>query len=306
MSLGVFGLVRNEAQWIAFSILSMKDFVSEFVYFDGNSTDGTLELLDYIRSKYGLQIKVFKGMDPKNLKDDYVRMFNECLGQVKSDYAAFIHPDMICVKGPDRPFTELAYKVNMRSFGGDPHGEIVEITEGRSGKWKSIMKNDYGLHYHGHYGTSNEDLYFRDITGDQHEVYQALALLPNGHELNSPGRDGAHNENSSQEVYKEVVLFPYEVGESGIELYHYSDVRPYSRRLSRMITCIVNENPGFNREMAKELAITHPRVSLQPGGPFGNFKFKPIGDSPSVFTRYLPEIAGVLGKKEEELCWVLG
>jgi len=45
MSLGSFILIKNESQWIAPHILRVLPFIDQMVFFDGNSTDGTLEYL---------------------------------------------------------------------------------------------------------------------------------------------------------------------------------------------------------------------------------------------------------------------
>ena len=274
MNLGAFTIIKNEANWVGFCVLAAKDHVKEFVYFDGNSTDGTPELLDYLRKKYGLNIKVVRDQDPKDLQDDYVRVFDDCLKQVKSDYAFFLHPDMIMTKGPSKSLPPVAaYSCNMRSFAGDPGGDIFEFTEGRTNKWKNIMQNAFGLHYFGHYGAQNEDMYFSAMTEKEHELYDSFDK------------------------------YPYEVFDSGIELFHYSDVRPYPRRLSRMVTCLKNQNPGTDTNF-EYAAKNHPRVSLQENSVFGNFKLSPALEYPEVFTKHGQEIADVLGKNLDQVLWV--
>ena len=54
--------------------------------------------------------------------------------------------------------------------------------------------------------------------------------------------------------------YPYEVVDSGLEVLHFSDVRPYARRLERMKTCLKNQGNNV------ALAESHPRVTLKPGG----------------------------------------
>ena len=276
MKVSAFTLIRNEAMWVGFHVLSMKDVVSEFVYYDGNSTDGTLEILDYLKKHYGINIKVFKGMDPKDLKDDYVRMFDECLKWCEGDYAAFLHPDMILVGSPNPNVWKsgpFAFSVQMSSFGGEPGEWPQAIVTGRTDKWKNVMRNAYGLHYHGWYGAGNEDMYFRELTGDEHHLYQSMDS------------------------------YPYDVVDSGMHLFHYSDVRPYSRRLNRMVTCLLNQHPGMDRAWAADAAKNHPRVHLQSGpSPFGVFKFAPAPFVPGVFTKHAAEFASVVGKSVEDFC----
>lgn len=272
MILGAFTLIKNEAPWVGFCVLAAKNIVDEWVFFDGNSTDGTIEILEYLRDKKGLPIKLFKGQDPKDLRDDYVRIFNDCLGQVKSQYAWFLHPDMILLKArkPAIHPGPLCFSVELRSFAGEPNGEILEYREGRMPKWKSIMRNALGLHYHGWYGAVDEDMYFKNITGNQYKAYADWRRCP------------------------------FDIVESGIELAHYSDVRPYARRSGRMITCL--ENQGHTPEGAREFAQQHPRVTLKSGGPFGRFSFSPAGPPPAIFGEHATELATVIGKKPEDFC----
>ncbi len=274
MRLGAFCITKNEAQWIGFSIMSTKDFVDEYVYFDGNSHDGTVELLKYIKDKYQVNIKVFEDQDPKDLQDDYVRVFNDCLKQVKSKYAWFLHPDMICTKRAEMHWDPMAYSVKMRSFAGEPWDSLYEFKEGRTNRWKSIMLNDLGLHYYGHYGAGNEDMYFKDITGNEHTLYENFAN------------------------------YPYEIRDSGIELNHYSDVRGYARRFGRMVTCIKHQYPGIEQKEAERLAADHPRVSFVPNPTYGNFNLERCYEVPEVFRKYAFEFGSVVGKKPEEFCYL--
>lgn len=237
MSLGTYTLIKDEACWIAAHILRIIPFVDEMVFFDGNSKDGTIEIIEAIRdsNENGHKIRLFKNKDPKNLQDDYVKVFNECLRSVQSDLAWFLHPDMWVVNPeqilPVKDSQALALSTSIRSFGGDPGGQLYEI-KGRGESWKNIYRvrnPDLGAHYHGYYGAWNEDVYFSAITGDQHVL---------------------HEDHSA---------YPYSIEKSGIELLHFSDVRTYSRRLDRMKKCLANQG---NTSVVAE---NHPRVTLKDG-----------------------------------------
>ena len=205
MSIGTFTLVKGESFWIAAHILRVLPYVDQMVCFDGNSTDGTLEIIRAIKRDHDKddKIRLVKDKDPKNLQDDYVRLFNECLRALDTDLAWFLHPDMYVVNPAQilkvKDSQAIALSTRMRSFGGDPGGQLLEIIEGRGPAWKNIyrLKNpDFGAHYHGHYGAADEDIYFSEITGKSHDHY--------GSEF---GR------------------YPYIVEDSGIEVLHFSDVR---------------------------------------------------------------------------------
>lgn len=245
--IGSFTLIKNEAPWIGAHLEMWLPHLSEMVFFDGNSTDGTVEIiLDVIHNhRHGYKVKLFTDKDPKNLQEDYVRLFDECLHSVESDLAFFLHPDMLPARVPansNHMSGAIAASVAMRSFGGEPEVSLYEI-KGRCPDWKNIyrLRNpDLGAHYHGHYGHETEDVYFKAITGDKHILKEDLTK------------------------------YPYPIVKSGIEVLHFSDVRPYERRIERMVKCLANNK--WPEDDAKRHAADHPRVTFKSGG---QFKFEP-------------------------------
>lgn len=246
MTIGSFTLIKDEKLWIGPHLEAWLPILDQMVLFDGGSTDGTLEIIRHLQETHRLsyKIKLVEGKDPANLEDDYVRLFNECLWSLDTDLAAFIHPDMIPLRS--KPFNlkvldeAIAGSMRVRSFGGEPDAVNWWEIIGRGPVWKNIyrLRNpDLGAHYHGFYGAGNEDVYFSEITGDEYRHY---------------GSD--------------VSQYPYEVVDSGLEIAHLSDVRPYARRLDRMIKCL--EHQGHSPEVAREIAPKHPRVTLYRGDGF--------------------------------------
>lgn len=244
-SLGSYTLIKNEAQFIAAHLLAWLPILDEMVFYDGNSTDGTLEIIKAIREEniHGHKIKLVEGRDPANLQDDYVRTFTDCVRAVDQDLAVFIHPDMMPVKAPknfDHLENAVAATAVMRSFAGEPDGQLMEIVTGRGDRWKTIMRRnrpDLGLHYAGYYGAHDEDAYLAAITGDEHKNF-------------APFFDA----------------YPYEVVDSGLEILHFSDVRSPRRRHERMVRCLMNQ--GHPHERAQSIALSHPRVTLKDGDGF--------------------------------------
>jgi hypothetical protein len=128
----------------------------------------------------------------------------------------------------------VALSVKMRSFGGEPGGQLYEIN-GRSEVWKNIyrLRNpDLGAHYHGFYGAIAEDVYFSAITGDEHVHHGKL-----------------------------MGNYPYPV-----EVLHFSDVRTRERRIDRMVKCGLSQ--GATADEARDIALKHPRVTLENGHGF--------------------------------------
>jgi hypothetical protein len=273
MTLSAWSVIKNESQFIGYGVMSILPYVDEIVYFDGGSTDGTLSLLDYIKDQYDKEnkIKVFKDNDFKDFKQDYVRVFDECLKTCKGDYVLYVHPDMILVEPGNLGNLDknvLAYTVGMRSFAGEDMD--LEITKGRTDKWKTIMRNKFGLHYHGWYGAVDEDMYFD---------FQPHRLLP-------------PNE------------YPFKVEDSGAKFWHFCECKPRKRREEKMFRVVTTSGPlaDHGRTTKADVHVwdtimNHPRVHLQTQtGPFGAFAFEPRTDPlPDVFARYKEEFDRVLG-----------
>ncbi len=273
MNLSVFSIIKNESQFIGYGVMSLLPYVDEIVYADGNSTDGTLELLDYIKSKYDPEgkIKVFKGMDCADFKEDYVRLFNELMEKCDGRYLWYSHPDMILTepgKLADRGKWDFkAAYVNMRSFAGEDMD--MEIVKGRTDKWKTIMKNDFGLHYWGYYGDPHEDMYFKHITGSEHKVN------------------------------KDMRRYPFAVEDSGIKVWHMCECKPRKRREQKMETVLKTIYNVPDGKSMFDTVMNHPRVHLQDQNSYlGEFKFEPRKDDlPEVFHRYKDEFNEILGRK---------
>lgn len=244
MSVGTFMLILNEKPWIEAHLRNITPHIDEAVFFDGGSTDGTLEFLREWSAKHP-HVRVFEGKNPADMKDSYTTLFNQCLRTLNTEIAVFLHPDQ-WIDNPERLRTlnpEVAAYVTMHSYAGNPDGQLLRI-EGRAARWKNIyrLRNpDLGAHYHGWYGAWNEDVYFSEITGDAHAFY------------------GDRFE-----------MYPYPVEDSGLVVHHFSDVRPYQRRLERMKTCLRHQ--GHSDAAIEQIAPSHARVSLVDGG---GFTFKP-------------------------------
>lgn len=235
--IGSFTIIRNEAEWIGGHLEMWLPILSQMVFFDGNSTDGTLEIIKDVKANHpmGDKIKLVEDKDPSDLEADYVRVFNECLNAVDAEHAAFIHPDMIPVTHGYSLYNTPAHFMTVESYAGEPGGELLRIAKGRTDKWKNIyqMKPSLGAHYAGFYGSPEEDVYFSEITGDSHDFKSDIGL------------------------------YPYKVADSGIKVLHFSDVRTYERRLGRMKSCLKNQ--GHNPAAVEAIAHAHPRVTLKSG-----------------------------------------
>lgn len=262
MRISVIGPVLNEAAFIGFSIMSVFDHVEEFIYaVSPKSDDGTIELLEHIASKYGkvkLLIDEKYNFDPRDMVA-YNASFNNCIARMKGDATWFLHADMVVTKWADLTPGPLAWWTNVTSYARDMN---TVITKGRCTQWKNIHAKQFGLEYRGGYGSANEDFYHSAITGKTYRHF---------------GTDFS--------------LYPYEVGPSGIDVFHYCELKSYRRRLEKMKLCLKTQHPNFDPLRIEEIAIQHPRVTLEQScDQFGQFEFtKTDAPIPGVFAKYAEE-----------------
>ena len=260
--LSVVGPVLNENPWIGYSIMAAMPFVHEFIYaLDTKSDDGTRELLRHIKEKYAfekLRILDEPTFHPLDMKA-YNEAFNHCIRESTGDACWFLHPDMIVTEGAVLPSEALAWWIEMTSYAGDFQ---TVISKGRTTQWKNIHAKKMGLHYFGGDGSQNEDFYHSEITGKSYKHYGS-----------------------------EFSKYPYRVMSSGIKVNHYCEVKDYNRRLEKMKLCLRTLHPDFSSERIAELAIQHPRVTLEDSSKqFGAFEFAPSKEPrPDIFEKYETE-----------------
>ena len=267
MKVAVIGPILNEAIFVGYSIMSCWNQVEEFVYaVSPKSDDGTIEILRHIGKNYGkvrLLLQSKYDFDPHDMKA-YNASYNDCIDQTKCDAVWFLHADQIVTnpeKISDLQDGPLAWTVNMKSFARDMN---TVITKGRATKWKNLHMKKFGLTYSGGYGSQTEDFYHSDITGTSHKHF--------GEEFSK---------------------YPYEIADSGINVEHYCECKPYERRLEKMRRCLETLAPDVPAEKIEEMAVQHPRVTLEPSSEqFGRFEFTERNDPlPEVFTKYKEEFS---------------
>lgn len=265
MKISVIAPVKNEAEFIGYSAMSVLPHVHEVIYGLADSTDGTEDVLDAVKQMDYGRLEVLKSPHFNfDIRDQsaYQKAFNILIDYASGDVIWYLHPDMIVLNGEvveKMKEGPLAWFVNLRSFSGD---KTIEITSGRTKVWKTLHAKKFGLQYWGHYGSKAEDFYHRDITYDSHEHY--------GDQFN---------------------LYPYSVADSGIHLHHYCEAKTYSERLKKMTKCIEAQYPGTDPMRISEMARQHPRVTLKPSSRFfGAFEFKQSQDGLlPIFDQYKEE-----------------
>lgn len=268
MRISVIAPVKDEFQWIGYSIMACLDYVHEFIYsLDSASSDFTRELLHHIKDKYAhekltiIDLPTFNPLDT----EAYNNAFNVCIDKATGDACWFLHPDML-VTNPESiltmPVDAMAWWTTVTSFAGDFQ---TVISKGRCDKWKNIHRKKFRLQYLGGYGSVNEDFYHLDITGK-----------------------------SLKHFGQEFSRYPFGVQDSGIKVNHYCELKSYKRRLEKMKLCLKTQAPYAGNELIEEMAIQHPRVTLeQSSSRFGEFEFKKDESIqiPEVIQKYQDEFS---------------
>jgi len=266
MKISVIAPVKNEVNFIGYSIMAVLPQIHEIIYALAPSMDGTDELLDHIREKYASEKLILLRKPEYDFQTDdmraYNEAFNDCIDKATGDAVWFLHPDMI-VRNPEAigeiKDGAMAYWTNLESYARDFKTRIVR---GRANRWKNIHLRKLGLHYYGRYGSQNEDFYHHHITGLSH-----------------------HHHGEDFRPY------PFEIANSGIQVNHYCELKDYKRRFEKMKACLKNLYPGWEEGRIEEMASKHPRVTLEDSiGEFGIFEFK-ISDLPipKVFAEFASE-----------------
>jgi hypothetical protein len=270
MRISVFSPVKNEVEFAGYSIMAALPFVHEILYGVAKSEDGTEDLLMHVKRRYaGDKLRLFFGgsnepewdFNPLDMKA-YNDSYNFLIQQATGDALWFLHPDMIITNAERMTLREdgpLAWYTHITSYARDAHTEIVS---GRGRAWKNIHANKFGLHYYGAYGSQNEDMYFKDITGSAYRHH------------------GMEFEN-----------YPFEIADSGIHVNHYCEVKSYKRRLEKMKLVLKTLHPKSDDRWIEERASQHPRVTLESTTDrFGQFAFEPSAlPVPDVFNKYRTE-----------------
>lgn len=270
MTIAVIGPVLNESQFIGFSIMAAHPYVTEFIYaVSPKSNDGTIEILRHIAKNYGNVRILLQSKYDFNPHDEkaYNTAFNDCIDQTRCENVWFLHPDMIVTKWQDLEPGPLAWTTKMTSYANDLS---TVITKGRCAEWKNIHRKKFGLKYLGGYGSQNEDFYHTDITG-----------------------------NSLKHYGSDFKKYPFQVATSGIELNHYCENKPYSRRYEKMKLCLKTLYPHYSDGVIEEMASQHPRVTLEQSSTrFGQFEFEESKEAvPEIFNKYEAEFAPYMKEK---------
>jgi glycosyltransferase involved in cell wall biosynthesis len=93
MEIWAHTMVKNEAQWLWYSVSSIVDYIDKILLWDTGSTDQTLEIISELSKKYPGKIE-FKERKIADIKD-FTKSRQEMLDQTKSDWFLMLDGDEI-------------------------------------------------------------------------------------------------------------------------------------------------------------------------------------------------------------------
>jgi glycosyltransferase involved in cell wall biosynthesis len=277
LKISAFSFCGNEVSYIGYSTMSLLPYVDEVIWADGNSNDGTLDLIKHIQTQYDPEkkVKLFEGFLFENYREDYDEKFNWLLKRCSGDWVIFNHADMVWLDPwKIRPLLEAIHeddfiwglRVNFRSFINDRW----HCMEENDYTWPLIYKNAHGLHHRGAYGTPYEDFYFED--GLRHDI------------------------RSSRRDSEEIRIF-----HSSIWMHHYRSCKPEWQRLDKMVKQFKATFPEKSLEECTQLAKQHPYIDQRK---LRTWSYN--GPQPRVFEQYESEFSGFIKSLEIEKRGVLG
>lgn len=93
MEIWAHTLVKNEARWLWFSVVSVINHVDKILLWDSGSTDGTLEIIQELRKKYPGKIHFQK--KEIGTPEEFAKVRQEMLDETKSDWFIVLDGDEI-------------------------------------------------------------------------------------------------------------------------------------------------------------------------------------------------------------------
>lgn len=168
MLISAIVMVKNEEEYVGYSIMSMYDYVEEILVVDGGSTDGTVGIINEIINRYDKDKKIIFWEDLRPKKElIHVRtdMIKKCRGkwilrlegdEVYSDFNAkqlrkFVEKDLKDSKAKSIgwPYHFFVENLNIRVPIGEPH-TLATI----------MIKNEEGMHADHHYRDGKTETFY--------------------------------------------------------------------------------------------------------------------------------------------------
>lgn len=118
--------VKDEADWVRLSILSLLDFADEIVFVDNGSTDGTLELVRQLKEDWGIgKLKIFTFPPIDGIKVKLNDLYNFAFGQATKTWVFKWDGDFIArtnqlysIMEFKELWAEFRYRVDVFRIGG--------------------------------------------------------------------------------------------------------------------------------------------------------------------------------------------
>lgn len=88
-------IVKNEDQWIYFSVMSIISHVDKLLIFDNGSTDKTVEIIKYLLNDESVSSKIIFAEKPQISPEDFWQLRQEQIALTETDYMMVVDGDEI-------------------------------------------------------------------------------------------------------------------------------------------------------------------------------------------------------------------
>jgi glycosyltransferase involved in cell wall biosynthesis len=146
MKIWAHTLVKNEAKWLWYAVTSVVDYLDKILLWDTGSTDGTLEVIEDLCSRYGSKID-FREYGPVDA-ETYTVARKEMLEQTESDWFLMLDGDEIWFEDSiQKVISEVKTNGNKLESVIVPTinlvGDIFHYQEASAGKYKIAGKEGH-------------------------------------------------------------------------------------------------------------------------------------------------------------------
>ena len=154
-------IVKNEENWVWFSLMSVKDLVKSVIVYDDNSTDKTKEIVESIKDPK-ISLKPVK----TNLPSDLTGFRNEMLKETKTDWFVLLDGDEVWNNTTFKGFLKFLEKQHKDIYAVALHtrncvGDIYHYLPEEAGEYEILGRKGHlnirayrklpGFHWKGEY-----------------------------------------------------------------------------------------------------------------------------------------------------------
>ncbi|TDT67872.1 glycosyltransferase involved in cell wall biosynthesis [Hypnocyclicus thermotrophus] len=168
MLISAIVMVKNEEEYIGYSIMSMYKYVDEILVVDGGSTDGTVEIINEIIAKYDLDKKIVFWEDLRP-KKELIHVRTDMVKKCKGEWILRLEGDEVYSDFNAKQVRNFVKKKlrnsNVKSIGWPYHFFVdnlkTKVPVGEPHTFATIMiKNEEGIHAEHHYRDGKSETFY--------------------------------------------------------------------------------------------------------------------------------------------------